>query len=88
MYPLFSNELNKEFDLLYRCGPRCWNKDISVRENIIYVDLTNETLEARLSYIKSLIPLFSSHECVDSVINIDKNKKGYNMYLYKIKTSD
>jgi hypothetical protein len=88
MYPLFSNELNKEFDLLYRCGPRIMNTDISVRKNIVYVDFTNETLEARLSYIKSLLPQFSSHECVDSVINTDGNKIGYNMYLYKVKTSN
>jgi hypothetical protein len=88
MYPLFSNELNKEFDLLYRCGPRCWNTDISVRKSIIYVDLMNETSEARLSYLKSLMPQFSSHECVDSVIKTDPNKTGYNMYLYKVKTTN
>jgi hypothetical protein len=64
------------------------NTDISVRKNIVYVDFTNETLEARLSYIKSLLPQFSSHECVDSVINTDGNKIGYNMYLYKVKTSN
>ena len=86
MYPLFSNELNKEFDLLYRCGPVCMNTDISVRKNIIYVNFTNETLEARLSYLKSLMPQFNSSECLDSVINTDGNKKGYNMYLYNVKT--
>jgi hypothetical protein len=88
LYPLFSNELNKKLDLLYRCGPVCWNANISVRKNIIYVNFANETVEARLGYLKSLMPQFSSHECVDSVINTDGNNIGYSMYLYKVKTSN
>lgn len=88
MYPLFSNELNKKFDLLYRCGPRCWNADLSARKTIIYVSNTNQTIEARSIYLKSLMPQFGSHECIDSVLNIERDKSGYSMYLYKINASN
>jgi len=83
MYPLFSNSLNKKFDLLYRCGPKVWNTDSSVRNKVIYVNRANETPEQRKEYIQSLIPGLKTWQCLDSVISNPAGYFGYNMYLYK-----
>jgi hypothetical protein len=82
--PLFSNQLNKEFDILYRCGPKVWNVNKELREQVLYIGQITETEEERKVYIQSLLPSVTTQICIDSLISIDDQNMKYNIYLYQI----